>query len=62
MKLKIKFKYECQLDINEEEAKKLKEKLELFRVLLNEEVNKIFLQNDGRTEAGSVTDFEYEVE
>lgn len=62
MRLKIKFKYECQLDINEEEAKKLKEKLELFRVLLNEEVNKIFLQNDGRYEIGSVTDFEYEVE
>lgn len=63
MKLKIKFEYQCQLDINKEEAKNFKANVipEFFTDDLTEEINNIFLQDDGRYEIGSVTDFEYEV-
>lgn len=64
MRLKIKFEYECQLEIDANEAKNFRGSVtpEFFTVELAEKVNEFFLQNDGRTEVGIITDFEYEVE
>ncbi len=63
MRLKIKFEYQCQLEIDQTEAKNFKANVipEFFTGDLTEEINNIFLQGDGRYEIGSVTDFEYEV-
>ena len=64
MKLKIKFEYECQLEIDANEAKNFRVFVtsEFFRRDLTKEINNMFLTNDGRYEIGIVTDFEYEVE
>lgn len=63
MRLKIKFEYQCELQIKEKEVENIKRKLipEEFIERITNEVNDLFLMEDGRTEAGGVTDFEYEV-
>lgn len=63
MKLKIKFEYQCELELKESEVENIKTKLkeDEFAIDLTNELNKMFLQEDGRTEADGVTDFKYEV-
>lgn len=64
MKLKIEFKYQCEVEIKEEEVKNLKDNLKYRDVksYFSEEVNQVFLQDDGRNEWGEVVDFDYEIE
>lgn len=64
MKLKCEFTYKCELEATKEEIKIIKGKYaekERFMNDLASEVNDFFLINDGRTEAGMVTDFKIEV-
>lgn len=63
MKLKIKFEYQCELQIKEKDVENIKTKLipEEFIGEITNYVNDLFLMEDGRTEAGGVTDFKYEV-
>lgn len=65
MKLKCEFTYKCELEATKEEVEILKGKYaekERFMNDLASEVNDFFLVDDGRTEAGMVTDFKLEVE
>lgn len=65
MKLKCEFTYKCELEATKEEIKIIKGKYaekERFMNDLVSEVNDFFLVDDGRTEAGMVTDFRIEVE
>lgn len=63
MRLKIEFKYQCEVEIKEEEVKNLKDNLKYRDVksYFSEEVNQVFLQDDGRNEWGEVVDFDYEL-
>lgn len=64
MRLKIEFKYQCEVEIKEEEVKNLKDNLKYRDVksYFSEEVNQVFLQGDGRNEWGEVVDFDYKLE
>lgn len=64
MKLKIKFEYQCELELKESEVENTKTKLKKddFVLCLTNELNEMFLAEDGRTEAGGITIFEHEVE
>lgn len=64
MRLKIEFKYQCEVEIKEEEVKNLKDNLKYRDVIsyFSDEINQVFLQDDGRTEAGRVVDFDYKLE
>lgn len=63
MKIKIKFNYACEIQASEEEILKVKENLDdenaVFEII--EDINEIFLSGDGRTEAGMISNFNYEV-
>lgn len=63
-KLKVKFTYECEIEVKPEELEILKKNLNDQENIdgLVEDINKIFLTGDGRTEAGVVTDYIFEVE
>ncbi len=63
-KLKAKFTYECEIEVKPEELEILKKNLNDQRNIdgLVEEINEIFLTGDGRTEAGAVTNYTFEVE
>lgn len=65
MKLKCEFTYKCEVEITKAEVKIIKlkyaEKERIKEDLLNE-INSFFLADDGRTEAGMITDFKIEVE
>lgn len=59
----MKFNYHCELDVTEDEAKLIKNRInDEFIFGLTEEINEIFLSDDGRTEAGMISNFDYEVE
>lgn len=62
-KLKVKFTYECEIEIKPEELEILKKNINDQRNIdgLVEEINEIFLTGDGRTEAGAVTNYTFEV-
>lgn len=63
-KLKVKFTYECEIEVKPEELEILKKNLNDQENIdgLVEEINEIFLTGDGRTEAGTVTNYTFEVE
>lgn len=65
MKLKCEFTYKCELEAKKEEIEIIKRKYaekERFAEDLLNEINSFFLADDGRTEAGMITDFKIEVE
>ena len=64
MILKLKFNYACEVQVSEEEMINIKKNLddENAIVEITEQVNEIFLADDGRTEAGMISNFNYEVE
>ena len=64
MILKIKFNYACELQVSEEEMVNIKKNLNDENSLseITERVNEIFLADDGRTEVGMISNFNYEVE
>lgn len=65
MKMKCEFTYKCEIEATKEEIEIIKrkyaEKERFVEDLLNE-INSFFLADDGRTEAGMITDFKIEVE
>lgn len=63
-KLKVKFTYECEIEVKPEELEILNKNLNNQKNIdgLVEEINDIFLVRDGRTEAGAVTNYIFEVE
>lgn len=63
-KLKVKFTYECEIEVKPEELEILKKNLNDQENIdgLVEDINEIFLTRDGRTEAGAVTNYTFEVE
>lgn len=62
-KLKAKFTYECEIEVKPEELEILKKNINDQRNIdgLVEDINEIFLTGDGRTEAGAVTNYTFEV-
>lgn len=64
MKLKIKFEYQCEFELKENEVENIKTKLkgDGFVISLTNVLNEMFLQEDGRTEAGGITSCECKVE
>lgn len=62
-KLKAKFTYECEIEIKSEELELLSKNLSNQENIdnLTKDINEIFLTGDGRTEAGAVTDYTFEV-
>lgn len=64
MKVKVSFKYECEVTIKDNEILKFKEGLddENYAYEITRGLNEMFLAGDGRTEAGGVSDFKYKVE
>lgn len=64
MIIKIKFNYACEIQVSEEETLNIKKNLddENFISEITEQVNEIFLADDGRTEVGMISNFNYEVE
>lgn len=64
MILKIKFNYACEVQVSEEEMINIKKKFddENATFEITEHVNEIFLADDGRTEVGMISNFNYEVE
>ena len=63
-KLKVKFTYECEVEVKPEELEMLNTNLNNQENIdgLVEEINEIFLVGDGRTEAWAVTNYTFEVE
>lgn len=64
MKLMLDFRYQCEIEIKEEEIYSIKNDLKKDRFIpgLSKEINQVFLQEDGREEWGEVVDFDYEIE
>lgn len=64
MILKIKFNYACEIQVSEEEMINIKKNMDDENSIseITEHVNEIFLADDGRTEAGMISNFNYEVE
>lgn len=64
MIVKLKFNYACEVQVSEEEMINIKKNLddENAIVEITEQVNEIFLADDGRTEVGIISNFNYEVE
>ena len=63
MKIKIKFNYACEIHASEEEITNITKNLDDENTIfeLTENINDIFLSGDGRTEAGMISNFNYEV-
>lgn len=63
MILKIKFNYACEVQVSEEEMVNIKKSFDDENTIaeITEEVNEIFLADDGRTEVGMISNFNYEV-
>lgn len=64
MKLKLEFRYKCEVEFKEEEVKTLKDNLKKDRFILfmSKTINYILLEDDGRSEWGEVVDFDYKLE
>lgn len=64
MRLKIEFKYQCEVEVRDGETILTNKNLNKDNLVpyLSNEINKFFLSNDGRTEAGGVVDFDYKLE
>lgn len=63
MKIKINFNYTCKIHASEEEINNITKNLDDENTIfeLTENINDIFLSGDGRTEAGMISNFNYEV-
>ncbi|MDU3212153.1 hypothetical protein [Anaerococcus sp.] len=61
MILKIKFNYACEVQASEEEIVNIKKNMDDENSIseITEHVNEIFLANDGRTEVGMISNFNY---
>ena len=63
MKVKVSFKYDCEITLKDDEVIKIKERLdENYADELTRGINEMLLAGDGRTESGCVSDFKYKVE
>lgn len=63
MKVKLSFKYDCEIALKDDEVINIKERLdENYSDELTRAINDMILAGDGRTEAGCVSDFKYKVE
>ena len=64
MIFKIKFNYACEIQVSEEEMVNIKKNMDDENSILGitDSVNEIFLADDGRTEVGMISNFNYEVE
>lgn len=64
MILKIKFNYAYEVQVSEEEILEIKKNIDDENSIskITEHVNEIFLADDGRTEKGMISNFNYEVE
>lgn len=64
MILKIKFNYACEIQVSEEEMINIKKNMDDENSIseITEHVNEIFLADDGRTEMGKISNFNYEEE
>lgn len=63
-RLKVEFTYECEIEVDEEELEILDKNCNNQQHIdsLTEHINDLFLIEDGRTEAGVLTDYKFEVE
>lgn len=63
-KIKVKFTYECEIEVKPEELEILNKNLNDQENIDNlaKDINEIFLTGDGRTEAGAITNYTFEVE
>ena len=63
MKIKINFNYTYEIHASEEEINNITKNLDDENTIfeLTENINDIFLSGDGRTEAGMISNFNYEV-
>lgn len=63
MKIKINFNYTCEIYASKEEINNITKNLDDENTIfeLTENINDIFLSDDGRTEAGMISNFNYEV-
>lgn len=63
MKIKINFNYTCKIHASKEEINNITKNLDDENTIfeLTENINDIFLSSDGRTEAGMISNFNYEV-
>lgn len=63
MKIKINFNYTCEIHVSKEEINNITKNLDDENTIfeLTENINDIFLSDDGRTEAGMISNFNYEV-
>lgn len=63
MKIKINFNYICEIHASKEEINNITKNLDDENTIfeLTENINNIFLSDDGRTEAGMISNFNYEV-
>ena len=63
MKVKVSFKYDCEITLKDDEVINIKKRLdENYADELTRAINDMILSGDGRSEAGSVSDFKYKVE
>lgn len=62
-KIKVKFTYEFEIEIKPEELELLSKNINKQENIdnLTKDMNEIFLMGDGRAEAGTVTDYTFEV-
>lgn len=63
MKIKINFNYTCEIHTSKEEINNITKNLDDENTIfeLTENINDIFLSGDGKTEAGMISNFNYEV-
>lgn len=63
MKIKINFNYTCEIHASKKEINNITKNLDDENTIfeLTENINDIFLSGDGRTEAGMISNFNYEV-
>lgn len=63
MKLKVSFKYDCEITLKDDEVINIKKRLdENYADELTRGINEMLLAGDGRTEIGCISDFKYKVE
>lgn len=63
MKVKVSFKYDCEITLKDDEVINIKKRLdENYSDELTRAINDMILSGDGRSEAGCVSDFKYKVE
>lgn len=63
MKLILDFRYQCEVEVKDEEIERAKDNLKRDRIIsdLSDEINDILLVDDGRAERGRIVDYDYEL-